>query len=146
MAGPDPAAYHDAMRKLTRILLLPLLLALLLPACQSLSTRSDAQKLQETLDSYAATARWQPLANLYGFLQPELQPQTLPDNLSNIRVTGYEISGPPRKLAEDRLVQVVTIEYVLIDHQVVRTLSDRQLWQRDAKGQWQRANPIPAFR
>ena len=146
MARPDPAAYHGVMKNLIRTLLFPLLLALLLPACQTLSERSDAQKLQDTLDSYAATARWQPLANLYSFLQADLQPESLPDNLSNIRVTGYEVSGSPRKLAKDKLVQVVTIEYVQLDRQVVRTLSDRQLWQRDDQGKWLRANPIPVFK
>ena len=48
------------MRNPIRLLLLPVLLALLLPACQSLTERSDARKLQDTLDSYAAAARWQP--------------------------------------------------------------------------------------
>jgi hypothetical protein len=123
-----------------------LLLTLLLPACQTLSERDDSRKLESTLSSYGTAARWQPLGNLYGFLVPELQPDTLPAGLDNVRVTSYEVSVPPRKLAEDRAVQTAVIQYVHLDRQVLRTLVDRQLWSRDDQGQWQRANPIPVFK
>lgn len=126
--------------------LLPLLLTLLLPACQTLTERDDSRKLESTLSSYGTAARWQRLSNLYGFLVPELQPDTLPSGLEDVRVTSYEVTVPPRKLADDRAVQTVVIQYVHLDRQVVRTLVDRQLWARDDKGEWQRANPIPVFK
>jgi hypothetical protein len=128
--------------------LIPLFLILLLglSACQTLDTRSDARKLESTLDSYGTAVRWQPLASLYGYLQPELQPAAPPAGLDNIRVTGYEITGAPRQLAKDRVVQSVTIEYVLVDSQRLRTLVDNQLWVRTKDGDWERANPIPDFK
>jgi hypothetical protein len=144
-ARPAATAYHGAMSVLPR-LLLPLLLALLLPACQTLKERDDAQKLQHTLDSYGAAVRWEPLAGLYGYLTPDLQPETVPDGLRNVRVTGYEVSVPPRRLADDRVVQTAIIQYVHVDRQVLQTLVDRQLWTRDDEGQWLRANPIPVFK
>lgn len=136
------AAYHRAMRNW----ILPLLLVVLLPGCQTLSERDDARKLEHTLDSYAAAVRWQPLAGLYGYLTTELQPAAVPDGLRNVRVTGYEISVPPRMVADDRVVQTAVIEYVQVDRQVVRTLVDHQVWTRDDKGLWLRANPIPSFK
>lgn len=128
-----------------RKLLVLLLLALPLAGCQTLSERSDAQKLQQTLDSYGAAVRWQPLVGLYGYLQPELQPAEPPAGLDNVRVTSYEVSAPPRQLAEGRVAQTAVIEYVRVERQVVRTLVDSQLWVRSDSGEWQRANPIPAF-
>jgi hypothetical protein len=125
--------------------LLPIIMLVLLTGCQTLAERGDAQKLQQTLDSYGAAVRWQPLAGLYGFLQPALQPPQPPAGLDNIRVTSYEISVPPRQLDEGRVAQTAVIEFVRVDRQVVRTLVDQQLWVRSADGQWQRANPIPAF-
>lgn len=131
-----------------RILRLLITAALLLPlaACQSLTERDDADKLTHTLDSYGAAVRWQPLAGIYAFLEPELQPKAPPEGLDRLRVTGYEVIVPPHKLAEDRVEQTVSIEYVYVDRQVVRKLVDRQLWQRSADKRWLRANPIPDFK
>lgn len=128
-----------------RYLFLAVTLFLSLTACQTLDTRSDARKLEATLDSYATTARWQPLQGLYAFLQPELQPTAPPASLANVRVTGYEITAAPREVADGQVVQTARIEYVLVDRQQVRSLLDNQLWVRDAGGTWQRANPIPSF-
>ena len=128
-----------------RTLSLFILSVLLLAGCQTISERSDARKLEITLDSYASAARWQPLAGLYSFLQPELQPVAPPAGLADVRVTSYEISVPPHQLAEDRVVQTAVIEYVHVDRQVVRSLVDNQLWVRSASGEWLRANPIPSF-
>lgn len=128
-----------------RYLLLALSLMISLAACQSLDTRSEARKLEHTLASYGTAARWQPLPGLYTFLQPALQPAAIPPGLDNIRVTGYDVTGAPREIADGRVVQTVTIEYVRIDRQSVRTLVDDQLWVRAADGSWQRANPIPLF-
>lgn len=129
-----------------RYLLLALTLLLSLTACQSLETRSDARKLEVTLSSYGSAVRWQPLTSLYAFLQPSMQPAAPPAGLDNIRVTGYEISAPPREIADGRVVQTAVIQYVLMDRQLVRTLVDNQLWVRDDEGEWLRANPIPTFR
>jgi hypothetical protein len=128
-----------------RYLLLLLLLALSLPACQSIAEREDARKLELTLDSYATAVRWQPLDRQYGFLLPELQPDMPPEGLDLLRVTGYEIVSPPRMLAKDKVVQTVTIEYVLTESQVVRSLTDHQVWKLVDK-KWQRANPVPEFK
>ena len=111
-----------------------------------MDTRSDARRLETTLESYGAVVRWQPLAGVYGYLQPELQPTTPPPGLDNIRITGYEVTAPPRQLAKDRVVQTVTIEYVRVDTQRLYTLVDSQLWIRAANGDCERANPIPEFK
>lgn len=129
-----------------RYLILALSLLFTLSACQALDTRSDERKLENTLDSYGTAVRWQPLAAVYSYLQPDLQPSELPPGLENIRVTGYEITVPPRQLAKDRVAQVVSIEYVRVDTQRLQTLVDNQLWLRNKEGDWERANPVPEFK
>ena len=138
----EVSGYHQPMK----YILLALSLTLTLAACQSLDTRSDARKLESTLNSYGTAFRWQPLAGIYGFLQPELQPTAPPPGLDNIRITGYEVTAAPRQLAKDRVVQSVLIEYVRVDSQRLYTLVDNQVWVRTAEGSWERANPIPEFR
>lgn len=123
---------------------------LLLTACQvaSISERTEAKKLNDTLSAYEAVVRWGSLEQAYGFLTPDLSAQTeIPAGLANVRVTGYELLSGPGKLTTHKVTQTVAIDYVLKDQQVVRRLTDRQSWEYDEKeGEWQRSNPIPAFR
>lgn len=139
LAGSGANAYYRDMR----YLIAPLLM-LLLAGCQTLDTRTDARKLELTLESYASAVRWASLSELYAFLQPELRPEQPPAGLENIRVTGYEVSAAPRELAEGRVAQTAVIQYVVVDRQILRTLVDHQLWVL-TDGSWQRANPIPPF-
>ncbi len=125
------------------IFLLGLLLTL--SACQGLETRSDERRLELALSSYGMAVRWQSLEALYAFLEPELRPQSLPGGLQNVRVTGYEITSAPREIADGKVAQSALIEYVLVDRQAVHRLVDNQLWQRNADGEWLRANPIPTL-
>jgi len=123
---------------------------LLLTACQvaSITERSEANKLRDTLNAYEATVRWGALEQAYGFLTPSLKAQVqVPGNLGNVRVTGYQLLSGPSKLTPHKVTQTVVIDYVLQDQQVVRRISDRQLWIYDeAEGGWQRANPVPELR
>lgn len=117
----------------------------MLAACQGLETRSDERKLELALASYGTAVRWQSPDALYAFLDPKLQPETLPPGLENVRVTGYEVTAAPREIAEGKVAQSAVIEFVLVDRQSVHRLVDNQLWTRNADGEWLRANPIPAF-
>ncbi len=120
---------------------------LLLTACQvaSIAERSEANKLRDTLNAYEAVVRWGSLDQAYGFLTADLAAQsTVPPGLDNIRVTGYELLSGPRKLSPHKVTQSVAIDYVLQDQQVVRRITDRQIWTySEAVGKWERANPIP---
>lgn len=104
--------------------------------------------MEVRLDLYGKTARWGALENLYGFLTPEESAKVVfPDNLDNIRVTSYEVRIPPMMLDKHVLSQTVTIEYLFRDTQVIRTMSDNQVWKYDPEiKEWYRANPIPEFK
>ena len=126
---------------LSLFLVLPVLL---LPACQ-LGGNRDADDLRGILYRYEAAVRWGDLRKAYAFLKPGTQVQ-VPAGLENIRVTAYETVNAAAPESEGRWSHTVSIQYLHRDRQQVKTLIDRQIWIKDAEGEfWYRDNPIPAF-
>jgi len=125
----------------------PLLLCVLLTACQSVQTIETEKKLRSTLRTYEDVMRWGRLQKIYVLTVREPgQTVEIPDDLDNVRVMGYEVVSAPRQENEERWTQTVLIEYVKSDQQVVQSLVDDQIWELSpVTGNWYRANPIPNF-
>lgn len=129
-----------------RVFLL-ILLGSLLSGCGASMGSGEEEEILTTLRLYESINRWGDLEELYAFLEPELVPETPPGNLQNIRVTGYEKKLSPTQSAPDTVTQVVIIEYINKNTQVLKKLTDRQIWHFDAdKKVWRRTNPIPEFK
>lgn len=122
--------------------------SMLLTGCKSIKESKEGHQMDVRLKLYGKTVRWGALENLYGFLTPEESVKVVfPDNLNNIQVTDYQVRIPPMMLDEHKLSQTVTIDYLFKDAQVVRTMSDSQIWEYDVEAkEWFRANPIPEFK
>ena len=127
-------------------LILPFLaLLILVSGCDSMPLTPPQEKLRTTLRSYEVTLRWTSIADAYKFLTPELAEQTVPPaNLSNIKITDYEVMSPPQ-LERDHAQQKVRIRYIFQDRQIVRELIDSQQWFDHPERGWMRANPMPNF-
>jgi hypothetical protein len=110
--------------------------------------RVNEEKLQDTLRLYEGTVRWGSPERLYGFLRPEdRQHAEIPAGLDNVRVMNYEAAFAPVPIGENRFQNTGVIQYVLQDQQVVKTLTDQQIWEFDAESKnWYRVNPIPPFK
>ena len=122
------------------------LLPLLLGACVANNMKSSESKLRDTLRYFETTVRWGQLERMSAFLAPQLAEQAPQPGLDNVRVTLYETLSGPSPVSDERWVQTVGIEYVLKDSQVVKRLTDNQVWELDAEeGAWFRANPLPRF-
>jgi hypothetical protein len=122
-----------------------ILLLGLLAGCQSIEVKDQQSRLEETLRTYSGTIRWGNLADAYNFLEPKLARQSdPPGNLANIRVTRYEDVGSP-VLDGESATQVSRIRYIHNDRQVVREITDKQLWRFHKDKGWLRGNPMPAF-
>lgn len=104
--------------------------------------------MEMRLELYAKTVRWGALENLYGFLTPEESAKAIfPDNLNDIRVTSYQVRIPPMMLDQHKLSQTAVIEYLFHDTQVIKTMSDNQVWEYNPEiKEWFRANAIPEFK
>jgi hypothetical protein len=127
-----------------------ILLFLLLPllvGCQSVQLKDKQSQLEETLRAYSGTVRWGNLADTYNFLTAELaQSQTPPAGLDEIKVTQYEEMGSPVMKGETQASATARIRYVHQSRQVVRTITDQQLWQFVPGQGWRRSNPIPELK
>ncbi len=128
-------------------LLWPVALLLLAAGCESMAERRQAESLRQALRGFETALRWDRIEQAYGFLSPGvLERQETPPNTADLRVVRYEVLEPPVFLAEDRVTQLVLLEYVHESRQVLKRLQDRQYWRFDAeRGQWLRTNPIPDF-
>jgi hypothetical protein len=70
----------------------------------------------------------------------------VPESFKNLRVIGYEVVQPPMMQADGSATQTVIIEYLFEDTQVVRRVTDRQLWRWDEQvGTWWLDSGLPAL-
>lgn len=136
-----------------RILLICLILVV--GGCRSHPFGPDVPiDLTASVKLFEDTVRWGDLENMYRFMQPDDDREIeIQKGLDNIRVTGYETSQL-RELVDDdqgvdeaRWAQTAVIDYVLTDQQVVRQLTDDQIWVSEDGGKtWLRTTPVPQFR
>ena len=124
-----------------------LTLVVLLAACQTNPYGEVPKQLALQVRTFEDVVRWGALQKMYLFEKhdPEV-PVTLPDNLDNVRVTGYELASQLTRIDDMRWGQTAVIDYVLTDRQVVRQVIDRQIWVSEDEGKtWLRVTPPPLF-
>lgn len=127
-------------------LILAWLAALILAGCQTNPYAPVPEELGMRIRVYEDIVRWGALQKIHAFRKPQLRETIeIPENLDNVRVTHYEVNGTPVEVAPLRWRQTATIQYVLTDRQIVKTLVDEQVWGSDDGKTWYRLNPIPAF-
>ncbi|MCB1761576.1 MAG: hypothetical protein KDI27_00350 [Gammaproteobacteria bacterium] len=136
--------YNPSLRTLFPLLAL---LLLLVGGCQTLESKRSNIELENVLNSYHTTIRWDRPEKAYLFLKPaHFAGERLPAGLDNVRVTGYEVIQPPAPVSDGVVAQTVRISYVLEDRQIERNLLDQQLWEYQTESRiWYRINPIPAY-
>jgi len=124
-----------------------LMLLPMLTACKTYSEKKDAQLLESRISTYGQAVRWAHMEDAHGYVKREPGDKIkLPENMENIRITEYEVFIPPYKMSDGTVIQTVRITYVHKDRQVVKSLTDEQLWEFDEEREnWYRINPIPEF-
>lgn len=125
-----------------------LALVVLLAACQTNPYGEVPKQLALQVRTFEDVVRWGALQKMYLFEKHDPdKPVTLPEGLDNVRVTSYELAAQLTKIDEMRWGQTAVIDYVLTDRQVVRQVTDRQIWVSDDEGKtWYRVTPVPQFR
>ena len=117
-----------------------------LAGCSTIQNRKKGIALDHTLANYRTAMRWGHWESLLSFRDPKA-PELPELDLDNIRVSGYEIRQPPVEIEENKVIQVVQIQYVLRDQQRVRKLREKQEWRFDPENKrWTLFSPFPDFR
>lgn len=120
--------------------------ALLVSGCSTLFGDRKEKSLDATLSAYQTAMRWGRWETLGSYRHAKAPPlPALP--FDNIRVTAYEVRQPPVSTREDRVLQVVEIQYVLGDEQRLHKTFDKQEWRYDADSNvWSLWSPFPELR
>jgi len=123
-----------------------LLLIVGLAGCSTIQNRKKGIAMDHTLSGYRTAMRWGHWESLLSFRDPKA-PELPELDLDNIRVSGYEIRQPPVEIEENKVIQVVQIQYVLRDQQRLRKLREKQEWRFDPENKrWTLFSPFPDFR
>ncbi len=132
---------------LAKISFLGALLALgLLPGC---ATDSRAQTLDDALETYRKTIRWDAPRTAAQFLHPDHRPGErqlgfLISRLEQFKVSGYQASAPGSFDAAGQYVQTVEINLANRHTAVEKVLVDRQTWQWDeVRERWWLTSGLP---
>jgi hypothetical protein len=129
------------------LLLAALLTTLTGVGCAVVEKDRRAVGLQAATSGYQSALRWGYYDTALGFLHPD-QRKTgeIPAIFTEMRVTGYDVTQPPIIQADDSATQVVVIHYLFEDAQVVKELTDRQVWRwDDGIGTWWLHSGLPKF-
>ncbi|MBK1722403.1 hypothetical protein CKO23_09110 [Thiocystis violacea] len=116
--------------------------------CSPVKKDKMAVTLQNATNAYQSALRWGYFENAFGFVDPaKRQDKDMPEALEDIRLTGYDVvQAPVMKEDSNTALQIVKIEYLHQDRQVVKTLTDRQLWRYDeAEKKWWLESGLPKF-
>jgi len=134
----------QSFRPLTALLLGT---SLLLAACASIERDKRAVALQAATNGYQSAIRWGYYETAFGYLHPDLRKDKAPpESLKDVRLTGYDVIQPPSIQTDETAIQVVDIEFLFEDRQVVKRLTDRQVWKWDeALDSWWLMSGLPRF-
>ncbi|HSO83113.1 MAG TPA: hypothetical protein VLR48_10935 [Thiocapsa sp.] len=135
----------------TRANLLPILALILISlssiGCAVVEKDRRAVALQAATHGYQSALRWGYYETALGFLHPDQRKTgALPEPFEELRVTGYDVTQPPVIQADESATQVVAIDYLFEDAQVVKQLTDRQVWRwDDVSNTWWLHSGLPRF-
>jgi hypothetical protein len=115
--------------------------------CAVVEKDRRAVALQAATHGYQSALRWGYYETALGFLHPnQRETGELPEAFAELRVTGYDVTQPPIVQADDSAHQVVVIDYLFEDAQVVKQLTDRQVWRWDeVTNTWWLHSGLPRF-
>lgn len=130
-----------------RVAIAGLFIVLVLTGCASLEKDRHAMGLEAATNAYQSALRWGDFDTAMGLLAPELRKdEELPQDLTDLRITRYEVMQPPVIQADDSATQTVNIEYLFEYNQILRRVTDRQVWRWDEQDKaWWLQSGLPAF-
>lgn len=132
---------------LAALALFGLLSGLLIDGCM-IANDKRAIALQAATSRYQSAIRWGYFETAYGLVDPAVRAgKPLPQSFEGLQLTGYDVVQPATVGADGKATQIVTIDYLFNDRQIMRRVTDRQVWRYDpAIGSWWLVSGLPAFK
>ncbi len=120
-------------------------LALLIPACSSMSNMSKMQKLEDSLRAYEGAIRWNEFAVADEFGGND-QPAPSLAQLDNIKVTAYKVKTSKSSKEKLEANQTVVVRYYDLNGMTEQSTVHKQHWRYDEdKKRWLVSPSLPSF-
>jgi len=128
--------------------MLPLLLALLLPACAVIDDSKRTITYDNASRYYENALRWGEYEAAEMIRRPAGTPVPLNKAaLERIKITGYEVMGSTPSADHNEIRTEVLIHYYNQEHMTEHSITDIQTWVYDPNAKsWFITSPLPAFR
>jgi hypothetical protein len=121
---------------------------MLLVGCAKINDFTKMDAFDATSRAYSHSIRWSEFDDAAIFIKPS-DDQSLspaPEVLKMIRVTDYVIRKTAVAEDQTRVFQVVDVTYYRNDRMVVKTISEKELWEWNAEAQkWELSSGLPDF-
>ncbi len=125
-----------------------LLSIFLMMGCSTISLKSKMAKFEMISDYYRVSMIRSDFGAAYQLLDPSVIKKKKIDRLKykNIKVNEYEVKNVIMSDNKLEIIQIVQIEYYLLNQLIVRTIQDDQLWKyNEEKKTWLLFSGPPDF-
>lgn len=125
------------------------LLVLFIMGCASIKDLQKTGKFEEIAEIYEDAVRWSDFHAARAFVKQEPSDETTTDTdrLKQIKVTAYSVKRRVSSPDSNTVNQVVEISYYWLNNPVVKSLTDRQVWEYDhAASTWHLTTGLPDFK
>ena len=124
------------------------LLVVLIAGCTGVLNLAQQNRFDRTSRAYEKVIRWSDFEEAVQYLNDTAKKKNPPDlkELKHIKVIEYEVKKTSLMKDQSRVFQVVEIQYYRDDSNVVKTVTDNQIWEYDTTlKNWYLLSGLPGF-
>ena len=124
------------------------LIAVLIAGCAGGLYLPQQKKFERISSAYEKFIRWSDFEEAVLYLNDTAKKKNPPDlkKLRHIRVTAYEVKRTTLIKDQSQVSQIAEIQYYRDDSNVVKTVTDNQLWEYDTTSKkWYLSSGFPVF-
>ena len=125
------------------------MLSLLLISCATVSGMRKTEQFEQVSRTYEHAIRWSDFATASSFLKTQKTENFSArlEELQKFRVTSYTIRKFLPSEDKSRVLLIAEIKYFRINGLIVKSISDRQLWEYDiTEERWFLTSGLPDFK
>ena len=122
---------------------------LLLAGCTQINEFTKLDNFDATSRAYSHAIRWSDFNEAEIYIKSSANKSDSPDPeiIKLVRVTDYIIKKTAVSEDQRQVIQIVEVTYYRNDRMVVKTISEKELWEWDEKAQkWVLSSGLPDFK